>query len=151
MMLFGNYKWWFSNAFEEADRLMLKVSEVAQTLGINPQTLYFYERRGIIPPPQRNAAGYRLFSEQDVERLRFITRVKDLGLSLAEIQEILTLKEGQALTCQAVQARLSAKLAQIEEQIQQLQALQQELQPLLATCQAANPHQPCVVLDHPRA
>jgi len=126
---------------------MFKVSEVAKTLEINPQTLYFYERTGLIPPPQRTEAGYRLFSEEDVERLRFITRTKALGLSLDEIKEILALKEGQSLTCQAVQDRLAAKLEQIEGQIQQLQALQAELQPLLQRCQAANPTNVCVVLD----
>jgi len=133
-------------AFTE-ESFMFKVSEVAKTLEINPQTLYFYERTGLIPPPQRTEAGYRLFSEEDVERLRFITRTKALGLSLDEIKEILALKEGQSLTCQAVQDRLAAKLEQIEGQIQQLQALQAELQPLLQRCQAANPTNVCVVLD----
>ncbi len=126
---------------------MLKVSEVAKTLGINAQTLYFYERTGLIPPPKRTEAGYRLFSEEDVERLRFITRTKALGLSLDEIKEILALKQGQSLTCQAVQDRLAAKLSQIEGQIQQLQTLQAELQPLLEQCQVANPSKVCVVLD----
>lgn len=126
---------------------MFKVSEVARTLGVNPQTLYFYERIGVIPPPQRTEAGYRLFSEEDVDRLRFINRAKALGLTLDEIKEIVALKEGQLLTCQAVQDRLTAKLNQIEGQIQQLQALQAELQPLLERCQAANPTNVCVVLD----
>lgn len=126
---------------------MLRVSEVAKTLGVNPQTLYFYERTGVIPPPQRTEAGYRLFSEADVNRLRFINRAKALGLTLDEIKEILALKEGQLLTCQAVQDRLAAKLNQIERQIQQLQTLQAELQPLLEQCQAANPNNACIVLE----
>ena len=58
---------------------------------INPQRLYFYERIGLIPPPQRTEAGYRLFSELDVDRLAFITRAKSLGLSLDDIKEILSL------------------------------------------------------------
>lgn len=126
---------------------MLRVSEVAKTFGVNPQTLYFYERTGVIPPPQRSEAGYRLFSEADVDRLRFIHRAKALGLTLDEIKEILALKEGQLLTCQVVQDRLAAKLNQIEYQIQQLQTLRAELQPLLEQCQAANPTNFCVVLD----
>ncbi|EKV03261.1 putative transcriptional regulator [Leptolyngbya sp. PCC 7375] len=130
---------------------MLKVSEVAKTLNINSQTLYFYERIGLIPPPHRTTAGYRLYSVKDVERLRFITRTKALGLTLDEIREILTLKEGKSLTCQAVQERLAAKLAQIEGQIQQLQALQCELKPLLERCQIANPNHTCVVLDQEKA
>ncbi len=130
---------------------MLKVSEVSQLLGINSQTLYFYERIGLIPPPQRSRSGYRLFCEEDIERLRFITRTKALGLTLDEIKEILTLKEGQSLTCRAVHERLAAKLTQIESQIQQLQALQHELKPLLERCQVADPDRTCVVLDRARA
>jgi MerR family transcriptional regulator, Zn(II)-responsive regulator of zntA len=125
---------------------MLKVSEVAKTLGINPQTLYFYERTGLIPSPQRTEAGYRLFSEEDVERLRFIARTKTLGLTLDEIKELLALREGQALTCQAVYERLAAKLVQIESQVQQLQALQAELEPLLARCQI-HPDNACILLE----
>ncbi len=126
---------------------MFKVKEVAKDLGINPQTLYFYERTGLIPSPQRTEAGYRLYSETDIERLRFITRTKMLGLTLDEIREILALKEGQTLTCQAVQERLAAKLARVREQIQQLQILQQDLQLLLKQCEIAPPNQACVVLE----
>jgi len=126
---------------------MLQVGEVSRQLGLNPQTLYFYERIGLIPPPQRTESGYRLFSQQDVDRLAFITRAKSLGLSLDEIKDILALKDGRSLTCQALYERLAAKLAQIEQQIQQLQTLQQELQPILKQCQFANPNNACIALD----
>ena len=126
---------------------MLQVGEVSRQLGLNPQTLYFYERIGLIPPPQRTESGYRLFSQQDMDRLAFITRAKALGLSLDEIKDILALKDGRSLTCQAVHDRLAVKLTQIEQQIQQLQALQGELRPLLERCQAANPNNACTVLE----
>jgi MerR family Zn(II)-responsive transcriptional regulator of zntA len=63
---------------------MFQVGEVSRRLGLNPQTLYFYERIGLIPSPQRTEAGYRLFSQQDMERLAFISRAKSLGLTLDE-------------------------------------------------------------------
>lgn len=128
---------------------MLQVRDVARQLHLNPQTLYFYERIGLIPPVQRTEAGYRLFSEQDVERLSFITRVKALGLSLEEIKDILTLKDGRSLTCQAVYERLSKKVGEIEQQIQQLQALHAELIPLVQQCDAnrQNNAQECSVLE----
>lgn len=129
---------------------MLQVGEVAQKLGLNPQTLYFYERIGLIPPPQRTTAGYRLFSEQDMTRLSFITRVKALGLSLDEIKEILVLQEGQALTCEVMHRRLTAKVRQLEDQIQQLQALRDELLSLVEQCQTnlnqSAPTDECVVV-----
>jgi MerR family transcriptional regulator, Zn(II)-responsive regulator of zntA len=126
---------------------MFQVGEVAQQLDLNPQTLYFYERIGLIPPPSRSSAGYRLFSPADVDRLAFITRAKSLGLSLEEIKDILVLRDERSLTCQAVYDRLAAKLAQIKQQIEHLQALQGELKPLLDRCQVANPNHACIVLD----
>lgn len=129
---------------------LLQVGEAAKQLGLNSQTLYFYERTGLIPPPQRTAAGYRLFNELDMSRLRFITRVKALGLTLDEIKEILELQAGQALTCEAMHCRLTAKVQQIEENIQQLQALRDELLPLVERCQTALnqsvPRDECVVV-----
>ena len=119
-------------------------------LGINPQTLYFYERIGLIPPLRRTTAGYRLFSEQDIARLRFITRVKALGLRLDEIKEILVLQDGQTLTCEAMHCRLIAKVRKLEDQIQNLQVLRNELLPLIDQCQSnlskAAPNNECVVV-----
>ncbi len=135
----------------KATESMFQVGEVAQKLGLNPQTLYFYERIGLIPIPQRNASGYRLYSPADVERLAFITRAKTLGLSLGEIQEILALKEGRSLTCQAVYQRLQQKTQAIQAQIQQLQSLHNELAPLLEQCAQnldhPDPQHQCIVLE----
>ncbi|WP_416676595.1 heavy metal-responsive transcriptional regulator [Egbenema bharatensis] len=128
---------------------MFQVGEVSRRLDLNPQTLYFYERIGLIPPPQRTESGYRLFSQQDVDRLAFITRAKALGLSLDEIKDILALKNGRSLTCQAVYERLGKKVSEIEETMQQLQMLHDELTLLMQHC-AARLHtteRECVVLE----
>ncbi len=134
---------------------MFQVKDVARQLNLNPQTLYFYERIGLIPPPPRNQAGYRLFSSQDVERLAFIGRAKALGLTLEEIKDILTLKEQQSLTCKALYDRLVAKLQHLEAQIQQLQQLRAELVPLVEKCHvrlaATDRDRPCTVLDEARS
>jgi DNA-binding transcriptional MerR regulator len=74
-------------------------------------------------PPQRTESGYRLFSQEDLARLAFITRAKSLGLTLEEIREILALKNGRSLTCQAVYERILKKLEQIDQNIRHLQAL----------------------------
>ncbi|CAD5918158.1 putative HTH-type transcriptional regulator slr0701 [Planktothrix agardhii] len=130
---------------------MFQIGAVSRILGLNPQTVYFYERIGLIPPPQRTEAGYRLFSPSDMERLEFIVRAKSLGLSLEEIREILALKDGQLLTCSEVQNRLVNKLEAIEDNIRQLQALREELLPLVARCRhnldPINPEKQCVVLE----
>lgn len=130
---------------------MLYVSEASRKLGVNPQTLYFYERIGLIPVPQRNESGYRLYTDAEIERLAFIGRAKSLGLSLDEIREFLALKDGHSLTCKAVHDRLLKKLEQIQQTIQQLQILQSELQPLVDRCQtqlvSSSASRECTVLD----
>lgn len=127
---------------------MLRVGEVSRQLGLNTQTLYFYERIGLLPNIQRTEAGYRLFSSADIERLRFITRTKALGLSLEEIKDLLALKDGRSLTCREVYQRLQTKVQQLDEHIQQLQNVRDELTPLLERCQRnlAN-SQECQIFD----
>jgi MerR family transcriptional regulator, Zn(II)-responsive regulator of zntA len=115
----------------------MRVSEVARQFDLNTQTLYFYERIGLIPPPQRNDSGYRMFAEHDLKRLSLIERAKTLGLTLDEIKEILQLQEGQGLTCHEVHQRLLQKLQQIETAIAQLQKLKAELVPLVQRCETA--------------
>ncbi|MCG5056725.1 MAG: MerR family transcriptional regulator [Limnoraphis sp. WC205] len=130
---------------------MLQVGEVSRKLGINAQTIYFYERIGLIPSPQRSESGYRLFSEQDIERLLFIHRAKSLGLTLEEIRDILALKDGKKLTCQALHQRLLNKIKLIEKQMIQLQLLHEELLPLVEQCEVnlnhSDPTHECIVLN----
>ncbi len=113
---------------------MFQVREVSRLLGLNPQTLYFYERIGLMPPPKRTAAGYRLYDEQALERLSFITQGKALGLSLDDIKELLMLQDGQKLSCQEVYERLLKKVQQIDETILKLQTLKSQITPLIERC-----------------
>ncbi|MGR3274977.1 heavy metal-responsive transcriptional regulator [Acaryochloris marina NIES-2412] len=114
---------------------MNRVSDVARTFGLNPQTLYYYERIGLIPAPERNDSGYRVFNDQDLARLSLIERAKTLGLTLDEIKEILVLQAGNTLTCGEIHERLLKKLEQIEIKIIQLQELKAELLPLIHRCE----------------
>lgn len=129
---------------------MFQVGEVARKLGINAQTLYFYERIGLMRSPPRSESGYRLYNDADLERLSFILRAKDLGLTLEEIGEILTLKEGRSLTCREVHDRLIQKIQQIEVQIQKLQGLRHELLPLVDRCRTRleDEQRQCTVLEN---
>lgn len=114
---------------------MLQIGELSRKVGVNPQTIYFYERIGLIPKPMRTDAGYRLFDKEDMERLFFITQAKTLGLNLDEIKEILSLQEGQSLPCREVYQRLLHKVEQIQETISQLQAFKGKLVKLLHCCE----------------
>lgn len=128
---------------------MLQVGELSRKVGVNPQTIYFYERIGLIPKPKRTESGYRLFDEKDVERLLFISRAKALEFNLDEIKEILSLQEGELLPCQEVYHRLLYKFEQIQETISQLQTFKGELVKLLHRCEdnfsRYGPTTPCIV------
>lgn len=115
---------------------MFQVSKVSRRLGINAQTIYFYERIGLISKPERTESGYRCFSEKDVERLAFILRLRALGLDLNEIREIISLQVEQTIPCQNIYALLLVKVQQIEKNIAQLQSLKSELLPLIQSCEA---------------
>lgn len=129
---------------------MLQVKQVCQQLNINAQTIYYYERIGLISP-QRTESGYRLFSSEEIQILHFILQVKSLGLTLKEIKELLEMKKGRSLSCQVVYNQLKGKIGEIDAKIKQLQGLKTELMPLLQQCEAnlhnPNPEHQCQVLN----
>ncbi|MGY6528372.1 MAG: MerR family DNA-binding protein [Cyanobacterium sp.] len=129
---------------------MLQVGRVCKQLNINTQTIYYYERIGLIPTLKRNESGYRVFSSEDVEILKFIIKVKSLGLTLEEIKQLLELKQGRSLTCQAVYNHLKQKIDTINQKINELESIKQELIPLLQECETkidtSNPNRQCKLL-----
>ena len=103
------------------------IGELARAADINPRTLRYYERIGLLTPSARSAAGYRLYSARDAARLSFIRRAQALGLSLAEIAEIIALRGTGSAPCRHVRAVAQAKVARIDGRIAGLLALRAEL------------------------
>jgi len=108
-------------------RFPLRIGELASELGLNPKTIRYYEEIGLLPAPQRSAAGYRLYGAADRERLRFIAKAKAIGLSLEEISEILQLRDGGADPCSHVRDLLDRRLAAVDEHLRVLSELRHEL------------------------
>ena len=107
----------------------LRISELAERVGVATSTVRYYERIGLVPAPGRSASGYRLYDAATQARLLFITRGKRLGLSLEEIADLLAIWDGT--NCDAAQERLSAllaaKRAEIGEQIRELERFADQL------------------------
>src|SRR5690606_1867317 len=80
----------------------MRIGEVAARSGCPPETVRYYERIGLLPAPPRTASGYRDYRPADADRLRFISRGRELGFSLAEIRSLLGLAEDDGLSCQDV-------------------------------------------------
>jgi DNA-binding transcriptional MerR regulator len=104
-----------------------RIGEIAAHCGISPKAIRYYEQLGLLPPPERNGAGYRMYREPDRERLAFIGKAKSLGLSLADIREILAMRAAGAEPCTHVVGLIDRKLAEVESQLRALRRFRQDL------------------------
>lgn len=112
----------------------LRTSELARQGGINPESIRFYEREGLLPEPPRTASGYRVFPPDTVRRVRFIKRAQELGFSLKEIKELLALRLDPDTTCADVRRRAEEKLRDIEQKMRDLRRMNKTLTRLAAAC-----------------
>jgi len=110
---------------------MVTIGRLGTLAAIEPKTLRYYDRVGLVRPSTRTAAGYRLYGEDTVERLYFIRRAKALRISLADIRRILAVRDEGAAPCQHVLALIRQNLTTVEAQIAQLTRLRTDLLRLL--------------------
>jgi MerR family mercuric resistance operon transcriptional regulator len=125
----------------------LTIGRLAKEAGVNLETVRFYERRGLLPRPPRSASGYRLFPAEAARRLRFIRRAQELGFSLKEVEELLSLRVSRRTTSAAIRARAEAKVADIQEKIRSLESMKKTLQKLTKVCDGCAPLAECPILD----
>jgi MerR family copper efflux transcriptional regulator len=105
----------------------MTIGVLASQADVNPRTLRYYERIGLLVPSARTDTGYRLYTDRDAGRLSFIRRAQALGLSLTEIADIIALREAGTTPCRHVRAVAQAKVAVIDARITALAALRDEL------------------------
>jgi MerR family copper efflux transcriptional regulator len=117
----------------------MRIGELAEQAGVPTRTLRFYEQCGILPAPARTPAGYRDYDETMLARLRFVRAGQALGLSLAEIAEVLRIRDHVGPPCGHVTELLRTHLRAVEEQIRELSALRDELCGRLAGQDRPNP------------
>src|SRR5713226_5889139 len=89
----------------------LTVSRLARLGGVNLETVRYYERKGLLPQPPRTPSGYRVFPRDAVRQLRFIKRAQELGFSLKEIHDLLSLRMRPGISRADIRARADAKVA----------------------------------------
>jgi len=110
----------------------LRIGQLAQASGVPAKTIRYYEAIGLLPSPLRAENGYRLYTADDVRRLRFVRSARALGFSLAELKEVLAMRDRGQAPCFHVVDLLREKVDEIESRIRQLQTLRHDLQDLLA-------------------
>ena len=101
--------------------------EISKELNIGVETLRYYEKIGIIPMPARTEAGYRIYSEEDLVRLQFIMRAKELGFTLNEIFDILQILDGDNISGSIIYDTILAKIEELSEKINSLRKLRDKL------------------------
>ncbi len=111
---------------------LVQIGDLSKVSGLSVKTIRYYEDLGLIRAVKRSRGGFRLFEKQPtVIRLQFIKQAQSLGMSLEEIGEILKVRDRGELPCYDVKQKLEDKIAQIDQQIQALQHLQNQIQSLL--------------------
>lgn len=112
-----------------------KIGELSKLTGCNIETLRYYEREGLLPPPPRGNNGYRYYPKDSVSRVNFILHAKGLGFSLLDIAELLSIQvDKQASTCGDVKEIAEHKLATIARKIKELEEMYRALEKVSAAC-----------------
>lgn len=126
---------------------LLSIGKVAKRAGISVETIRFYERKGLLQEPQRKESGYRQYQEEDIRKLVFIQHAKNLGFSLNEIRDLMSLQADSRSTSREVKDMAEHKLQDIEEKIKMLQRMRRTLKPLVDKCPGKGPTSECPILD----
>lgn len=125
----------------------LTIGKLARHGGVNIMTIRYYERRGLLPAPARSASGYRLYADDAVRRLQFIRQAQLLGFSLAEIQDLLSLRMESGTTCADIRMRAKEKIAAVEKKIEDLERIKNALTALASACRGKGPTADCPILE----
>lgn len=107
---------------------------LAQRAGIGPETIRYYERIGLLDEPRRNRSGHRIYEAADLTRLVFIRRAQELGFSLEDVREILSLRLKEVAECSHVERRATRRLVDVRKRIHDLERMEQALRELIASC-----------------
>ncbi len=124
----------------------LKIGELAKKVGVNIQTVRYYERRGLLIPTSRMESGYRLYDAEAKKRIEFIRYAKELGFTLKETEELLKLRVNPKARSDNIREKVKSKLREIDSKIKGLQTMQKVLNELEKTCCAGQPTEKCPIL-----
>lgn len=125
----------------------MKIGEVAARAGTPVETIRYYEREGLLPPPPRSASRYRVYGEAQLERLVFIRRCRSLDMTLGEIRALLQFRDEPRADCGDVDALLDRHVAHVADRIRALRRLEAQLKALRRQCGGAREAARCGILD----
>jgi len=122
----------------------LTIGHLAHAAGVNIETERYYQRVGLVQEPKKSATGYRIYSTETIDRIKFIKRAQPLGFSLLDIAELLVLGDGH---CENVHLLAEQKRAQIDQKIHDLETLRNTLDTLIKSCQTVQDKVHCPIVE----
>ena len=131
---------------DHLSRTGFRRAALGRRTGCNIETIRYYENIGMMPDPPRTAAGYRVYDETHVSRLRFILRARQLGFSIEEIRGLLGLVDSGSQTCAEVKERTERHLADVRARIADLARIERVLSETVTKCSGENVPE-CPVLE----
>ena len=123
----------------------MNIGQAAKQTGLSAKMIRYYESIDLLPAAGRSDSGYRQYSQQDLHRLAFIKRSRDLGFSLAEVSQLLALWQDRQRASADVKALATAHIAELEQKINELSSLRDTLKELMDSCQG-NVRPDCPIL-----
>lgn len=125
----------------------LSIGDVARLAGVRIDTVRFYEKRGLIPRPDRRPSGYRVFASDTVRQIRFIKRAQELGFTLDEITDLLRLRVSHRARCADVMEIAQHKAELIDTKIADLRSMRSALDRLMESCEGTQPAVECPIIE----
>ena len=122
----------------------LTIGHLARAANVNVETVRYYQRVGLVREPAKPFEGFRVYPPETIDRIRFIKRAQKLGFSLQDIAHLLDLGDGH---CEDVREQAEIKLAMIEAQIKDLQAMRKALKKLVTECQSGKQRGHCPIIQ----
>ena len=138
----------YGHAMMEAAMDNLTISKTAKQAGVGVETVRFYERKGLIEQPLKpRDGGYRIYSDTVVQQIRFIRHAQELGFSLREIEELLSLRADPNSDCADVRTRASEKLLEVERKIEHLKTMGSALIKVIEACPSRGGLEGCSIIE----
>ena len=124
-----------------------RISQLADKCSVNKETIRYYERKNLLQEPRRTEAGYRIYSDDDVKRIRFIKRIQELGFSLSEIYKLLGVVDKDEARCQDMFEFVTKKQEEVQRQIEDLKRIESMLDDLKKRCPDEKQLHSCPIIE----
>lgn len=124
----------------------MRIGELAESTGVGVETVRYYEKLGLLPPPAREGNGYRSYSKTHLERLAFIRHCRALDMPLADVTRLLNFVEQPASDCGDINVLVDEQLARVRARLESMRALEKQLSALRRQCSEPHSTQECGIL-----